>query len=140
MVLQVNIRQIGDKGRGVAPVAFEYPFAPKTVGELIAETVKLCVSDFNRRVSSGENRVRPLTKEKLTDMASVGKIAFGLSYNDKEQPLEPAVKNALESFEDGLYRVFLNDNELERLEDKLDISENDTLTFIRLTMLSGRMW
>ena len=56
------------------------------------------------------------------------------------QAADKAVDNALQSFEDGLYRVFLNDDELERLDEEIDVKENDTLTFIRLTMLAGRMW
>lgn len=37
------------------------------------------------------------------------------------------------------YRIFLNDNELSSLEKKINLQENDKLTFIRLTMLSGRI-
>ena len=39
-----------------------------------------------------------------------------------------------------LIRIFLNDNELSSLEEKINLQENDKLTFIRLTMLSGRIW
>ena len=35
---------------------------------------------------------------------------------------------------------FLNDNELSSLEEKINLQENEKLTFIRLTMLSGRIW
>ena len=44
------------------------------------------------------------------------------------------------AFNDGLFRIFLNDNELSSLEEKIKLQENDKLTFIRLTMLSGRIW
>ena len=44
------------------------------------------------------------------------------------------------AFNDGLFRIFLNDNELSSLEEKINLQENDELTFIRLTMLSGRIW
>jgi len=73
-------------------------------------------------------------------MAQVGKIAFGINYGGKEQELEPAVNNAIQAFEDGLYRIFQGENELEGLETPIDINDNDELTFIRLTMLTGRMW
>ena len=73
-------------------------------------------------------------------MSKVGKIAFGISYGDREQDPESAKVNAINAFEDGTYRVFLNDTELTELDKELEISENDSLTFIRLTMLAGRMW
>ena len=73
-------------------------------------------------------------------MAQVGKIAFGINYGGKEQELEPAVNNAIQAFEDGLYRIFQGENELEGLDTVIDINDNDALTFIRLTMLTGRMW
>lgn len=44
------------------------------------------------------------------------------------------------AFKDGLFRIFLNDNELSSLEENINLQENDKLTFIRLTMLSGRIW
>ena len=54
--------------------------------------------------------------------------------------MQKALDNAFLSFEDGLYRVFLGENELTELDTPLDIKENDELTFIRLTMLTGRIW
>lgn len=69
-------------------------------------------------------------------MADIGKIAFGINYGGREQAADKAVDNALQAFEDGLYRVFLNDDELEKLDDTIHVNENDTLTFIRLTMLA----
>ena len=138
MILQINLKQLGSRKK-IAPVPFEYPTKPETLRQLINETVTLCVNDYNKRVKAGENAVTPLTDEEITAMAGVGKIAFGIVYG-KEQDLQKALDNAILSFKDGLYRVFLNDNELTELDEPLDIKENDQLTFIRLTMLTGRIW
>lgn len=140
MILQVNIKQVGSRRQKIAPEPFEYPRVPKTVRELIEETVKICVAEYNSRVSAGENAVKPLTDKEISAKASVGKIAFGINYGEKQQDLKSALDNALQSFEDGLYRIFLEDTELRELQDRIDLKENETLTFIRLTMLSGRMW
>lgn len=140
MILKINLKQIGERKQKIAPVDFEYYPVPKTVRELIIQTVISCVDAYNERVRKGENNTNPLLKEQITDMAGIGKIAFGINYGGKEQATDKAVGNALQSFEDGIYRVFLNDNELERLDDEIVVSENDSLTFIRLTMLAGRMW
>lgn len=140
MILQVNIKQVGSRRQAIASEPFEYPCVPQTVRELIEETVKICVAEYNSRVSAGDNEVKPLTDEEISAKASVGKIAFGINYGEKKQDLKPAVDNAIQSFEDGLYRIFLEDTELSELSDCIDLKEDDTLTFIRLTMLSGRMW
>ena len=54
--------------------------------------------------------------------------------------MEKAIENALQIYEDGIYWVFVNGEELGKINDKLDLQENDELTFVRLTMLAGRMW
>ncbi|MDE6014726.1 MAG: hypothetical protein K2H41_03340 [Acetatifactor sp.] len=140
MILKINLKQIGERKQKIAPVDFEYHPVPKTVRELITQTVTSCVNSYNERVREGENNANPLSEKQVTDMAGIGKIAFGINYGGKEQALDKAIDNALQSFEDGIYRVFLNDNELEKLDEEIDVSENDSLTFIRLTMLAGRMW
>ena len=140
MILKINLRQIGERKQKIAPVDFTYEPVPETLRELIIQTVTGCVASYNARVRAGEDRTAPLSKERITAMADLGKIAFGISYGGKEQAPKKAVENALQSFEDGLYRVFLNDTELDKLDGKIDLNENDSLTFIRLTMLAGRMW
>ena len=51
-----------------------------------------------------------------------------------------AIINALQSYEDGIFRIFLDDAELGELSSSVQLKEESTLTFIRLAMLSGRLW
>lgn len=140
MILKINLKQIGERKRKIAPVDFEYEIAPETLRDLIIQTVTGCVAAYNERVRMGANNTNPLLSEQISDMAYIGKIAFGVNYGGREQETDKAVENALQSFEDGVYRVFLNDIELEKLDDEINVQENDSLTFIKLTMLAGRMW
>lgn len=139
MILKIHLKQIGQRKQTVAPVDFEYLPVPHNVRELITQTAAACVNAYNERVRRGDSRANPVTDKQIADMASVGKIAFGINYGGREQDTGKAVDNALQSFEDGLYRVFLNDHELEKLDDNLDLYDGDSLTFIRLTMLTGRI-
>jgi len=50
-----------------------------------------------------------------------------------------AVQNALTSFEDGLFRIFINDNEIEP-DLPIVLRDEDEICFLRLTMLAGRIW
>lgn len=139
MNIKVNIKQLGKKRATVEAEDFRLETRPETVKELIAASVHTCVEDYNGRVRKGES-ASPLSEEEILGMSEIGKIAFGINYGGKEANEEEAVQNALLSYEDGLYRIFIGENEAGNLEDKIDLGENSEVTFIRLTMLSGRMW
>lgn len=140
MIIHVNIRQLGKKRNIISAVPFELPAQPVTVCDLIASVVQVCVTAYNERVRKGEMGIRPMTEESLSDMETIGKLAFGVNYGGKEADEAVAIANALQGFEDGLYRIFLGQMELTALDESLDLTEQDALTFIRLTMLSGSIF
>ncbi|MBR6158433.1 MAG: hypothetical protein IKQ27_15870, partial [Lachnospiraceae bacterium] len=59
---------------------------------------------------------------------------------EKKPDLQQAIETALQAFEDGIYRVFLNEEELTALDQQITLNAEDTLTFVRLTLLAGRMY
>ena len=73
-------------------------------------------------------------------MSEIGKLAFGIHYNDAAIDEGKAIAAAIEAVSDGIVRVFKGDEEMPDLDATLEINEGDVFTFIRLTMLSGRMW
>lgn len=82
--------------------------------------------------------VRALTQNQLEAAAEVGKISMGgreteALWADPQQ----AVETALLAFTDGLYYVFLNDQQLERLEEEITVSSEMSLLFLRLVALAG---
>lgn len=139
MEIKVNVKQIGSKKNGVREQVYEIDGSPKNVEELIRAVTAACVRDYNSRMESSE-LIRCMTREEIEERAEAGKIGFGVNYGEKQADLPQAVDNALQSFEDGIYRIFLNDRPLERLDEAITITEADRLTFVRLTMLAGRMW
>lgn len=138
MKLKVEIKQ--PRGKKVEPIPFELDGTPRTAAELIAQTAKKCAEEYNERVRRGELATEPLTKPQITDMASLGRITFGIAYSGKEQDASKAAEHALSAFEDGLFRLFVNGTEVCSPDEALDLKDNDTLAFIRLTMLTGRMF
>lgn len=141
MQLNVNVKQLGKRKPAVAPISFNYPKTPATLRELLQMTVSICVKEYNQRREESSNET-PMTEEQIQNAATVGKIAFGFSYNAKKADEQEAIDTALLAFEDGLFRLFLEEEELEytQLDEPLTIKEGQTLTFIRLTMLAGRLW
>lgn len=140
ITIRINIRQLGKKRNTINAVPFVLPKKPNTVRDLITSVVMVCVAAYNERVRKGETIIRPMTQESLSDMEMIGKLAFGVNYGGKEANEAKAVTTALQGFKDGLYRAFLDETELVDLDAPLMIRENDTITFIRLTMLTGSIW
>ena len=140
MRLKVEVKQLGARGKKIVPVPFEIEETPATAGELIAATAKKCAEDFNERVRKGETMITPLSEREISDMAGIGRITFGICNGDKEQDVGKAVDNALLAFQDGLFCMFINGEKVTEADRAIALREDDVLTFIRLTMLSGRMW
>ncbi|EFD80718.1 hypothetical protein PSAG_00753 [Fusobacterium animalis D11] len=74
--------------------------------------------------------------QKLQGLEKIGDEVHG----DKKANLKKALDTAYLAFEDGLYCIFINDEQTEKLDDSLNLKDGDILTLIRLTMLAGRMW
>ena len=139
MKVYVNVKQIGKKKNKIDKKEYEINEGIKTVKELLTEFVTININEFNNGFT--ENDIVPyLTDKKINDLSDAGKISFGVDYNEQKQDLEKAVENALQSYEDGIYRIFVNDAEVGEIDCEINLKENDELTFVRLTMLAGRMW
>ena len=140
MQVQVNVKRIGKRRNAIETRPYEIGEV-RDVGGLIAAFVTAEVTRFNARAEVGETALRYLTSEEITDAAVVGKIGFDADYNGQVQDLTAAIENARQSFEDGIYRIFINGEEAgETCDTPVTLRENDEVTFVRLTMLAGRIW
>lgn len=137
--IYVALKHMGNVARKVK----EYPFllgkTPRTFRELIEESVRSCVDAYKTRANNAKNPA-PLTDEQLDGMREIGKFAFGVHYNENKIDEEKAIQTAIDAVTDGLVRVFKGTNEITDLDKEIEIVEGDVFTFVRLTMLSGRMW
>lgn len=139
MKLKVNIKKIGKSRHPVQEAIYEIPGRPENVRELIEAMTTECVKLYNQRMDRPQ-LLRCLTSDEINDQAAAGKVGFGAHYGEQRADLESSVNHAIQSFEDGIYRIFLNDRELKQLEERILLTEGSSLTFVRLTMLAGRMW
>ena len=140
MQVQVNVKRIGKRRNAIETRPYEIGEVHDVSG-LIAAFVTAEVTRFNARAEGGETVLRYLTSEEIADAAMVGKIGFGADYNGQVQDLTAAIENARQSFEDGIYRICINGNEVgDALDTPVTLRENEEITFVRLTMLAGRMW
>ena len=130
----VNLKQIGRRKNVVNKKEYEVADNINVVYDLIREFVSICVRDFNQ-----EKIIDYLIEQDIEDNAGVGKIGFNDRENKNKQDMKKAIDNAIQSYEDGIYRIFLNDEEVGALSDSINLRQDDIITFIRLTMLSGAM-
>lgn len=140
MDLKVNIKQVGKKAVA-ASLSLHYETEPETLRELIEVTVRLCVNAYRDKAQSGDRPVKPLGKAEIEEKSVMGAITFGLlSANGAVPEEEEAAAVAIQGFKDGLYRVFSGEEELTELSEKPMLANGDVLTFVRMTMLAGRLW
>ena len=110
-----------------------------TLKKLIEAVVTQQVEAFNARKSE-KNLIKYLQKSEIDTQKESGKIGFNDSYNDTKADVNAAIDNALLAFEDGIYCVFVDEEQVEKLEEQIQITESSTLYFIRLTFLAGSIW
>ncbi|MDE7310627.1 MAG: hypothetical protein K2N87_03245 [Eubacterium sp.] len=141
MEIKVALKSIGKKKQTVQAVPCQIQGRPSTVKELILAVTEAEVLAYNSRAEEPKLlRHMILEKEDIEDQAQAGRISFGTNYGGKQADLQEAQEHAVQSFLDGIYRIFLDDMPLEALDDKICITEHSVFTFVRLTMLAGRMW
>ncbi len=139
MTIQIIMKYPGNLTKKVKAYPVNLPTTPRTLRELVAACVETCVEAYRARAMAAENPA-PLTDDAFEGMRELGKFAFGVHYNQKEIHLKAATETAIQAVEDGLVRIFWEEEELTDLDTPLTLPEGATLTFIRLTFLTGRMW
>ncbi|WP_025683838.1 hypothetical protein [Paenibacillus maysiensis] len=139
MKLAVTVKSLGKRKPELAKQEMELNPAPETLRELIAATVALNVRRLREKQESVA-LIPFLTGQEVQLQSETGKVGFGSIYNDGAPDVEDAVNTAMQAFEDGLYRVFVRDEEATVLDAPLLLEDGDEIVFIRFTMLAGSLW
>ena len=137
--MSVNVKSVAGKKSKIKTMIISYDESIFNVRGLIEATVAWCVSDYNQRRESGE-LLTTLSTSEIEDKAAQGKVSFGVNYGEKNADVSKATDNALEAFTDGIAVIFADGKRLEALDEAIDLTEIKSLTFVKLTMLAGRMW
>lgn len=144
MQIYIQVKQLGKRKASIEAQKFIIEDSLFTVHDLLYDIVTKQVDKFNHRaignIDDEPTLLNYLSLTQIENQSPSGKISFNLDYRQQKQDIQSAFDNVIIAFNDGLFRIFLNDNELSSLEEKIKLQENDKLTFIRLTMLSGRIW
>jgi len=134
--IYISVKQIGKKRNYISDIGYEIPNSPITLADLIRLIVTEKVEEFNLK---NADITTLLTQEDIEAQVKAGKIGFGRRHGNNAD-LQKSVDAALLAFSDGLYRVFIDEQEATALDGHLNIQEGSRLMFIRLTFLAGRMY
>lgn len=139
MKIYIRMKAAGKRRPILDHVPYELPDNISTLREFLEELVHQEVEKYNRK-GTDVQMISFLIREEIEEQAGIGKVGFGRIYSEKKADTARAVENALQCYEDGLVRVFQNEEELENPDERIVIHEGDCFTLIRLTFLAGRMW
>lgn len=141
MEIKVTIKQLGKKHPFLKEQALEIADIGNTptLQQFLLAVVEQQVIAFNER-REAKNVLPFLTEKQMQTQATTGKVGFNDIYNDKKADLEKAQHRMLEAFEDGLFAVFCDEEQLENLEANININNEKVFTFLRLAFLSGSYW
>lgn len=139
MHIYVTIKQAGKRKGYIANQQLELAFVPESLRDVIQQIVCAQVDAYNRKAVD-QPIFHYLSSEAIEDEAETGKVGFGDRRNSEVADVGEAIEAAMKAFEDGIYRVFIEEDEQTDLDVPLVIKDGAKLTFIRFTMLAGRMW
>lgn len=137
MELTLQLKRLGKKK--VKQVPFTLEETPKNLEELLIGCVKNQVEAFNKKRLE-VNVIGFLSPAEIQEQAQSGKVDFGEINNKDLANLEKAIDNVLIAFKDGLFVVFVDDDEITDLKTPLALTSESVIAFIRMTFLVGTYW
>jgi hypothetical protein len=152
VAVRVSATVTGHRRRGVREhdLLLELPPGPISARQLIEAAVAAEVAAFQARAEEA-SLVRVLTEKSLLEDLEHGAVRPGLPQDAAGGTPEPvtagsaeasgvavstAVRTALLAFEDGIFKVFVGDDELTGDNDA-EVADGAALLFLRLVPLAG---
>jgi hypothetical protein len=130
----------GRKRAGTAehPVDIDVAEGRLRLGELVAAVVRAEVRAFQGRAEQ-RRFLRVLTEESLAEGLAGGAVRSGDPEGAPPADVDPdeAVATALLAFEDGLYKVLVDDEPVDDIDALVDLRPDTRLLFLRLVALTG---
>lgn len=136
-ILTLQLKRLGKKK--IHLLEFEIEKQPQTLKDLIEECVKSEVKRYNEKREEIK-LMSFLSPKDIQEQSETGKIGFGDLENRELAQVDEAIANALLAFEDGLFVVFVDDEEIKSFEQSIDLKPDSVIAFIRLTFLTGTYW
>ncbi len=107
-----------------------------TLRDLIGIIVTCEVEAYSQR-REARRLDRVLSRDAIQRGEQAGKVSPEARPVPPAPPVERAIADAIQAFEDGLFLVLIDEREHRRLDDLIRLSPNSRVVFLRLTFLAG---
>lgn len=142
MNINFSVKQLGKRRPFINKIVIDLPLKSEQVAlrQFLTALVTQQVNAFNAR-KEDKTLISFLSEKQVeSKLNTTGKAGFGDSYNNQKADIEQAVENVHQAFDDGLIAFFLDDNQIENLDQEISLTESSHITIIRLTFLAGSHW
>jgi hypothetical protein len=123
------------RGRQERDLALALPPGPVTARQIVEAAVAAEVAAYQARAEEA-SLVRVLTDEALLDDLDRGAVRMGDVASAGPVDVAAAVETALRAFDDGIFKVFVGDTEVEGAV-PVDLADGAAVLFLRLVPLAG---
>lgn len=118
------------------PPDWRYDGNAPTLRDVITRIVREEVAAFKSRQRQRAT-FQAMTEVEVQEAARRGAVKPGLEGPEQEVNEDAAIANALQAFEDGIYLIFIDEQEQTSLDRQVFLREDSTIKFVRLVMLAG---
>ena len=78
-----------------------------------------------------------LSDSEIAEQAEEGRIRFAENYSENHDTIAKAMERTKQAYDDGLFRVFINGEEVTEWNAPITLCQGAEVVFLRLTMLTG---
>lgn len=107
----------------------------ETVNTLGALLFILTLQGLTEAQTPKENHA--LSESEIAEQAEEGRIRFAENYSKNNDTMAKAMERTKQAYDDGLFRVFINDEEVTEWNAPIILCQGAEVVFLRLTMLTG---
>ncbi|MEW4924645.1 hypothetical protein [Algibacter sp. 2305UL17-15] len=133
----INLKRLGKKKIYTETITVEHKI--NDLKDLIVACVSSKVKQYNSK-REHNHLLSFLTPSQIQEQSETGKIGFGDIDNFKMADEAESIETALQAYKDGLFLVFINDDEITALDEKITLTQDTPITFLRMTFLTGTYW
>ncbi|GGD08737.1 hypothetical protein GCM10011368_08320 [Hyunsoonleella pacifica] len=130
----INLKRLGKRKIYTETITVEHQI--NDLKDLIVACVSSKVKQYNSKREDNQ-LLSFLTPSQIQDQSETGKIGFEDIANFKMADEIESIETALQAYKDGMFLVFVDDNEISTLDTKVSLSKDTNITFLRMTFLTG---
>lgn len=128
--MTITIKDETSSGKVINEVTLKFLEKETTVGEIITNRVTHEVESYNQKIPEYFNG--------LIEPSEAEKTVNGYKLKDRKKiDAEKQVYVALDAFQKNGYFVLIDNIQVERLDQRIELSENTKVSFLKLTPLVG---